>query len=119
MSEHCDPQVATDVYTVEALTASAVPDPLDPAKLIATLALSDTDLQFAYDNSCAPVDYTYQEFVDTATAQANAVANSLNTYNDAVAFNNNRITQPGSIRILRIRVCIDIGWLKIYINWHI
>ena len=112
----CDPCVsnfeldASDVYKVQGTTSTIIGTPTTAV----TVALSEADMQTAYDNSCAPATKTFDDF--KAAIQIGADNEATAQYDTLAAINN---VNPTVFRIVWARICIDIGWVQIYINWHI
>lgn len=115
MSEHCN----IDVYEAEASTAVVMPgiNPGDPPTEV-TLGIDEAALQVAYDESCAPASMAFEAFREAVEADANAQA--LAQYPAMQAINDAGTAAGGTnFRIVWVRVCIRLGWVTIYLRWHI
>lgn len=107
----------TDVYVANALTATVVPGPLPPDPSTVTLNINCDNLHTAYDNSCMGAAMPFNDFVAAVQAQADTEASTV--YNELAQFNDTQNALPAAIRVMYVRICIKIGWIKIYIYWHI
>lgn len=105
---------SVDVYDVQATTFTVTqPDPALPPTSV-TVALDITQLQNAYNRSCLPAMVSYDDFELDVQTQTDAIATAR--YHELQNVNQVNAVQ---LRIAQVRVCLTIGWVQIYIIWHI
>ena len=110
--ENSDLENQQDVFGVTAVTARK-----DETGGTVSLDLNESEVWTAYNNSCARADGSFEEFYAQVQSEADAGASEI--YSQGAAINDDWIERQRSSRILWVRICIKLKWIRIYINWHI
>ena len=79
---------------------------------LVSVDLNCKELAYAYYNSTVGTDMTYEEFMEEVQASADTAASSAYP---PIAIAQGAIGDSNDARLLYLRLCIKIKWLKIYI----
>ena len=111
--ENGDLQNQQDVFGVTGVTAEVT----DEASGQVRLDLNRDEVWTAYNNSCERAGGSFDEFYAEVQAEADSGASEI--YSQARTINDGWIDLQRSTRMVWIRICIKLRWIRIYINWHI
>ncbi len=108
------------VFSVRARASSVTPGPDPVPTAVEITPDGDVDIQCIWDNSCASIQYPDIAAFKAAIQAETLIAASQPTYFATGAnFNSANETSIYHPVYFGLRLCLDMGWIKIYIWLHI
>ena len=103
-----------EVYSSCATTESVSED--DQGNIQVEVDLDEEKLQEIYDESAISSEYTYEEFKEKVQEEADKAASQAYP---AIRDTNKTWEEVGgwAQRIIKVRLCIPVGFVRIYICW--
>ena len=98
-----------DVFSVSAIVVSVEPN--IPEGLV-NVDLNCKELAYAYYNSTVGTEYSYEEFMEEVQEKADEAASATYT---PIQIAQGAIGDNYDARLIVLRLCIKVKWLKIYI----